>query len=185
MAPLVDELFGKLRGVVRAVCDHMSTLNESHELLSPIERVPEFWDWLAEMGRPGRVKIPQEVYEEVVLPKPENPDVLVDWLSDHREDLVLDEAVEVELVAQVTEQGFANDLSDDEIEKVGRDPFIIAYPIACAPDRCVVTNERSRPGRTRANRHLPDVSHQLLVRCKSTFDLIQELDFRTNWRTPN
>ena len=32
----------------------------------PIERVPEFWDWLVEMGELGRVKIPLEIYEEIV-----------------------------------------------------------------------------------------------------------------------
>ena len=104
-------------------------------------------------------------------------------MTDHRDDLLLDEAVEVDLVAQVTEEGYADDLTDEEIEKVGRDPFLIAYAIADAQERCVVTNERSRPGRTRANRHLPDVSRQLRVRCINAFDLIQELDFRTNWRT--
>ena len=75
---------------------------------------------------------------------------------------------------------FQDDLTDEEIEKVGRDPFLIAYAIGGAPERCVVTNERSRPGRTRANRHLPDVSRQLRVRCINAFDLIQELDFRKN-----
>ena len=149
----------------------------------PIERVPEFWDWLTEIGRLGRVKIPLEIYEEIVLPAPNRPDALVDWLTAHRDDLLLDEAVEVDLVAQVTEQGYADDMTDEEIEKVGRDPFLIAYAIADAQERCVVTNERSRPGRTRANRHLPDVSRQLRVRCINAFDLIQELDFRTNWRT--
>ena len=63
----------------------------------PIERVPEFWDWLAEIGRLGRVKVPQEFYEEIVLPKPEREDVLVDWMTDHRDDLLFDEVVEVDL----------------------------------------------------------------------------------------
>ena len=115
----------------------------------PIERVPEFWEWLAEMGRLGRVKVPQEIYEEIVLPKPDREDVLVDWMTDHRDDLLLDEAVEVDLVAQVTEEGYADDLTDEEIEKVGRDPFLITYAIVGAPDRCVVTNERTN-GRDRA-----------------------------------
>ena len=34
----------------------------------PIARVPEFWDWLLEMGRLGRIKIPLEIYEEVITP---------------------------------------------------------------------------------------------------------------------
>ena len=41
------------------------------------------------------------------------------------EELLLTEAVRVDLVARVTEEGYADDLTDDEIEKVGRDPFLI------------------------------------------------------------
>jgi len=29
----------------------------------PLERVPEFWDWLEFQGGLGRVKLPLEVYE--------------------------------------------------------------------------------------------------------------------------
>ena len=115
----------------------------------PIERVPEFWDWLAAMGELGRVKIPHEIYEEIVLPPPSRPDILVDWLRNHRDTLLLDEQVRVDLVARVTEQGYADDLTDDEIEKIGRDPFLIAYALADVQNRCVITNERSKPSRTR------------------------------------
>lgn len=34
----------------------------------PIERVPEFWDWLAAIGEQGQAKIPLEIYAEVVNP---------------------------------------------------------------------------------------------------------------------
>ena len=148
----------------------------------PIERVPEFWDWLAAMGEPGRVKIPQEIYEEIVLPPPSRKDVLVDWLRNHRDALLLEEQVRVDLVGDVIERGYADDLKDDEIEKIGRDPFLVAYALADVQNRCVVTNEQSRPSRIRANRHLPDVSREFKVSCINTFDLIKELDFRTDWR---
>ena len=148
----------------------------------PIERVPEFWDWLAAMGEPGRVKIPQEIYEEIVLPPPSRKDVLVDWLRNHRDALLLEEQVRVDLVGDVIERGYADDLKDDEIEKIGRDPFLVAYALADVQNRCVVTNEQSRPSRIRANRHLPDVSREFKVLPKNTFDLIKELDFRTDWR---
>ena len=150
----------------------------------PIERVPEFWDWLVAMGELGRVKIPQEFYEEIILPptRPEQPDPLVDWLQKHKEALVLDEEVQENLVQDVTERGYADNLTGDEIIKIGRDPFLIAYALADSPNRCVVTHERSRPGRIRANRRLPDVSLQFNVLPKHTFDMIKELDFRTDWR---
>ena len=150
----------------------------------PIERVPEFWDWLVVMGERGQVKIPQEFYEEILLPppRPDQPDPLVDWLKKHRDALVLEEEVQGNLVRVVTERGYADDLNAAEIIKIGRDPFLIAYALADAPNRCVVTHERSRPGRTRANRHLPDVSRDFDVVPKHTFEMIRELDFRTDWR---
>ena len=148
----------------------------------PIERVPEFWDWLVEMGELGRVKIPLEIYEEIVFPPPSRADVLVDWLTNHRDALLLEEQVQENLVGDVTERGYADDLKDDEIEKIGRDPFLVAYALADVQNRCVVTNEQSRPSRIRANRHLPDVSREFKVLPKNTFDLIKELDFRTDWR---
>ncbi len=148
----------------------------------PIERVPELWDWLIEMSELGIVKTPQEIYEEIVLPLPTRPDRLVGWLRDHRDALLLNDVVGVELVAHVAEQGYADDLTENEIEQIGRDPFLIAYALADIQGRCVVTNERSRPSQTRANRHVPDVSRGFNVRCINAFTLIQELDFRTDWR---
>ena len=146
----------------------------------PIERVPEFWDWLTEMGELGAIKTPQEIYEEIVLPLSAQRDPLVEWLRTHRDAVLLYEEVKIGLVGNVTEQGYADDLTEDEVEKIGRDPFLIAYALADASERCVVTNERSRPSRTRANRHLPDVCQDLHVLCRNTFELIQDLDFRTS-----
>ena len=150
----------------------------------PIERVPEFWDWLVAMGELGRVKIPLEIYEEIILPapRPGQPDPLVDWLKKHKDALVLKEEVQENLVQDVTERGYADDLTAAEIIKIGRDPFLIAYALADAPDRCIVTHEHSKPSRIRANRHLPDVSRQFNVLPIHTFDMIRELDFRTDWR---
>ena len=150
----------------------------------PIARVPEFWDWLLEMGRLGRIKIPQEFYEEVILPPPpkDRPDLLVEWLKTNKDTLVLDEESDVELVTRVTEQGYASDLTDIDIEKIGRDPFLVAYALVDRQERCVVTTEHSKPSRIGINRKLPDVSHDFNVRCINTFALIQELDFRTGWR---
>lgn len=149
----------------------------------PIERVPEFWDWLAAMGKKGLVKVPQEIFEEIVSPPPARYDALVDWLGNHREVLLLNETVREDLVARVTEEGYASDLTDVEIDEIGRDPFLIAYAFADVVNRCVVSNENSKPSRQRANRHVPDLCDGLHVVCCSTFAFIRELDFRTDWRT--
>ena len=148
----------------------------------PLERVPQFWDWLVEMGRLGRVKIPEEIYEEIVVPKPRDPDLLVGWLDAHRDVLVLPEQVRVDLVTCVSDEGYANDLTDDEIEKIGRDPFLVAYALSHRSERCIVTTEHSKPSRSGANRKLPDVCHDFNIYCIDTFTMTRELNFRTNWR---
>lgn len=69
----------------------------------PVERVPEFWDWLLEMGGLGRIKIPQEFFEEVIYPLPpeDRPDPLVEWLKTNKEVIVLDEEPSVDLVSRI------------------------------------------------------------------------------------
>ena len=42
---------------------------------------------------------------------------MVEWLKENSETLVLGEEATVELVSCVTEEGYANDLTDVEIEK--------------------------------------------------------------------
>lgn len=148
----------------------------------PIERVPEFWDWLAEMGQLGLVKVARENYEEVVPPSPSRPDALVVWLRLHEDVMVLDEQVNVGLVAHVVEHGYGHDLTEAEIQKLGRDPFLIAYALADIAERCIVTTEHSKPKQIRANRHVPDVSDVLNVPWCNTFDLIRNLNFHTRWR---
>ena len=150
----------------------------------PIERVPEFWEWLLEMGKLDRIKIPQEFYEEVIFPRPpkDKKDPLVEWLKNYKDTLVLDEEAVVDQVTRVLEHGYASDLTDEELIKIGRDPFLVAYALVNLQKRSVVTTEHSRPSRHRANRKLPDVCNDFDVRCINTFTLIQELDFGTGWR---
>ena len=147
-----------------------------------IERVPEFWDWLLEMATSGRVKIPEENFEEIVRPQPENPDPLIDWALANRDNIVLNETVIESSVGWITAQGYAEDLSDIEIEKLGRDPFLMAYAHVDPDNRVVVTTEVSASSKTRANRKIPDVCQDLGIRSIDTFELIRELDFRTDWK---
>ncbi|MCY4673131.1 MAG: DUF4411 family protein [Bacteroidetes bacterium] len=78
-----------------------------------------------------------------------------------------------------------SDLNDEDIRKIGRDPFLIAYALRDPEKRVVVTTEVSKPKRERANRHIPDVCKDLKVRCCNTFEFIRELNFRTDWQSTN
>ena len=145
----------------------------------PLGRVPEFWDWLADRGAKQRTKIPLEMYEEVLAGQ---KDDLTVWLKQNRVALLLDEKVDRRLVAQVTDAGYAADLKDVEVERLGRDPFLIAYALADPDRRTVVTTEVSRPSKRRANRHIPDVCEDLKVHHCNTYEFIKALDFTTGWR---
>ena len=145
----------------------------------PLERVPEFWEWLVDRGNRQRAKIPVEMYEEVLAGK---DDALTLWLKANRGALLFDENVAPKLVARVTESGYAPDLSDEEVERLGRDPFLIAYALSDSSQRIVVTTEVSKPRKQRANRHIPDVCQDLGVSCCNTFKFIEALDFTTSRR---
>jgi len=144
----------------------------------PIGRVPEFWEWIEYNGTEDRVKLPLEVYEEFKVGK----DDLAMWAKEIEEALLLNENADPAIVSRVVVDGYAADLADDEVEKLGRDPFLIAYALSAPEDRCVVTTEVSKPKRERANRHIPDVCADLGIRCCNTFELVRELDFKTGWK---
>lgn len=147
----------------------------------PIGRVPEFWEWIVHNGTKGHVKIPIEVYEEIK----DGKDNLAKWAKDPEvnEALLLNEESDPSIVARVVNDGYAPDLTDEEVEKVGRDPFLMAYALAAPGDRCIVTTERSKPKRQRANRHLPDVCVELRIPSCNTFELVVALDFTTRWKS--
>lgn len=147
----------------------------------PISRVQEFWDWLVYMGEQGRVKIPIEVYEEIK--EGNDKDDLAIWTKKNKTEtaLLFNEEVDVSLVSKVTDEGYAADLTDDEVEEIGRDPFLIAYALVSSDDRCVVTTERSKPKRQRANRHVPDVCNDFGIKYCDTFEFVRELNFSTKW----
>ena len=143
----------------------------------PITRVPEFWRWLCFHAEAGNLSMPLEMYEEVSG----SEDELGEWLRQDsvKDVLILREEADPVLVDRVVVQGYAPDLTDDELEKVGRDPFLIAYALAGWPERCVVTTEGSKPSRQRANRHVPDVCRTFQIDVCNTFQLTRRLDFRT------
>ena len=146
----------------------------------PIDRVPEFWEWLVHVGKVGKVKIPIEIFEEIK----EGNDALAIWAKrqEVEEALLLNEDVEVVLVSEVIDRGYAVDLTDDEVEKLGRDPFLIAYALKDKGNRCVVTTEASKPNAQRANRRLPDVCGSFEIPCCNTFKFISYLNFSTKWK---
>lgn len=156
-----------------------NVLISAHREYYPHHRVPQFWEWLAHICAEGKAKIPLECYEEITDGK---DDWLAEWAKANRKALVLEEDSDPQVVAHVTEKGYAPDLTDDEIETIGRDPFLVAH--ALNKDRCVVTTEVSKPGKQRQNRKLPDVCNDFGVKWSHTFPVLDALGFSTGWEPP-
>lgn len=163
-----------------------NTLIDAKRDYFEFDRVPEFWEWLEHQGALGNIKIPIEVYEEFEEPRRADGtrDALSEWASQSniRSALLLEEDVDSALLAHVTFAGYCPDPTDQEIETMGRDPFLVAHALSAPQQRIIVTTEISKPKRQRANRKLPDVCNDLGIRTINSFQLLRELNFRTNWK---
>jgi Domain of unknown function (DUF4411) len=162
-----------------------NTLIDAKRDYYPIDRVPEFWSWLVYQGLQGSIKIPIEVYEEFsdTKDKDGNKDALASWAEEVevREALLFEEEAEQDLVARITYGGYVANPTDDELEKMGRDPFLLSYALKDLENRCIVTTEVSKPSRQGGNRHVSDVCRDFDIHCINNFLMIKEMNFSTSW----
>lgn len=151
-----------------------NVLIQAHEDYYPVDRIPPFWAWLLEMAAQNTIKLPRVVFDEITPP----PGPLADWIKQKkvRDLMILNEPIARARVTHVLVHGYAPDLTDVEIEKIAKDPFLVAAAMA-APDRVVVTREVSKPKRQRANRKVPDVCNVFGVPVITDFQLYRVLKF--------
>ncbi|MBZ0257492.1 DUF4411 family protein [bacterium] len=137
-----------------------------------LDQVPEYWEWLIYNGNKGNIKIPVG----------RKDDLLVEWIKNAMVEtsLLLEEEVVQEHLQRVVYEGYADDLTDDEIESIGRDPFLISYAVQ-RKNYCIVTTEVSKPAARRQNRKIPDVCEFFSIECCNPFQMNRALNFRTNW----
>lgn len=146
-----------------------------------LDGVPEFWEWVDHQATNGHIKIPVEMLEEI-LAGSKKDDPLLDWMKGHKDVLRLEENVDAALVNRVVTEGYAPDLTDDELIEVGQDPFLIAYALAKPAERIVVTVEVSSPSKKRQNRKIPDVCNYFGVSSRNPFEVYRALGFSTTWK---
>lgn len=141
------------------------------------KRVPEFWRWLLHQGQGGAVKLPAEIYAEVES----GTDELAAWMHDPitKKALLFTEPSKPVSVQQVLRL-YGDTLTEADLLTIGQDPFLIAAALGHA-DRCVVTAEVSKPTRTGARRHVPDICKDCSVTWINPVNFISELDFTTDW----
>ena len=145
----------------------------------PLKRVPEFWKWLLNRCRAGEVKIPSEIYNEVVPPG-RRDDELTKWMRKNRRSIELPEVTRKNEVDHVIRSQYVRNPTLADLDRMRRDPYLIAYANRRSGQRKVVTTEHSRPSTLGANRKIPDVCKALGVPCIDTYKFIRELDFRTD-----
>lgn len=146
-----------------------------------IDQVPSFWTWLTHQGSSGILKIPSEIFNEVGSGSDKEP--FYKWRKDKltAESLVLAEAVDITILQKVINDGYASDLTDDQLISIGADPFLVAYAVADS-SRTVVTMEVSKPSAKRNHRKLPDVCKQFDVKCITTFQMTRKLGWHVEWK---
>ncbi len=148
----------------------------AHEDYYPIDRIPQFWTWLAALGEAGAAKVPYEIYGEIAV----STGPLHDWLTDAAisKAILFDQKIDPANLNLVLTQGYASDLNDSEIEEIGQDPFLIGYALADVANFTVVTKEVSAPSKQRANRRVPDVCKTFGIRSINDFEFYRELNFK-------
>lgn len=152
-----------------------NTLIRANADYYPIERIPHFWEWLIERGKEGRVKIPNEIADEITAGR----DDVAEWLKqeDAKSALRLAERVDVAALRRVVTIGYAPDLDSTEMQKIGKDPFLVSYALGRS-ERTVVTKEQPRPSKQRANRRVPDVCDACGVPWMNDFAFYRDANFR-------
>lgn len=159
-----------------------NTLIDANRDYYGLNSVPQFWDWLIHMGEQGNVKIPLEIYEELKVGNKE--DALRNWVmrEDVKTALLYVEEADPLLVARVLNDGYGQNLTDIQIEKIGRDPFLISYALNDIGNIVIVTTENSKPSITEpSNKKIPDVCNTLGIVHTHTFIFTKALGFRTDW----
>ena len=140
-------------------------------------RVNQYWDWIKFQAAEGKVKIPKQILQEVA----EKNDFVANWTKEYRSDLILDDQVDSILLDRVITEGYAHDLTDEEIEQVGKDPFLIVYALKNPEERIVVTAEKHSTKLKRHKRRIPNVCDDLGIMHCDQWKLGRDLDFRTDW----
>ena len=147
-----------------------------------LNRIPQFWDWLIDQGARGNAKLPAEIHDEIA----NGSDALAAWVKDKdvKEALLLDETPDPQLVRRCLRDGYQSHdprFTDRELQKIGRDAFLVAYGIADA-GRVIVTREVSKRTKRLGSSKLPDACDDCGVKWTTDFEMYRMLNFNLNSR---
>lgn len=130
----------------------------------------------------GNVKIPAEIHDEIAG----GTDALAVWVnaSEVRDALLLDESPDPVLVRRCLRDGYQSNhpkFTERELQKIGRDAFLVAYGLADA-SRVIVTREVSKRTKRLGASKLPDACDDCGVRWTTDFEMYRILNFNLSGR---
>jgi len=158
-----------------------NTIMEAHDTFYPVDRIPQFWEWLQKQGEAGLVKMPYEIHDEF----DGKHGLHVEWITspEVKAALLLDENADPGLVQSAIDNGYqGQDPAFDDIQhtKYGKDPFLVAYALVNPADRIVVTREVSKRTQRLGNTKLPDACDDCGIAWINDFGLYTQLNFNLN-----
>lgn len=160
-----------------------NTIMEAHGTFYPVDRIPQFWEWLQAQGEAGLVKMPYEIHSEFEG----RHGLHVEWINspEVKAALLLEEDADPALVQRVINVGYQGmDPAFDDIQhtKYGKDPFLVAYALVNPAERIVVTREVSKRTRRLGNTKLPDACDDCGIDWINDFALYSRLNFDLSGR---
>lgn len=149
------------------------------------DQVPEFWAWLLHLAGSKQIGMPREALDEILDGKPHyGKDLLYDWARNKDNEKLLDlGSADMSNVQRVLDEGYASNLTEDQINTLRADPFVVAHALTDYGARCVVSNEHSKPTRQPHNRKIPDACAKLGVPCVSAPMFLRMMKFSTGWNS--
>lgn len=150
-----------------------SLLIQAKDEFYPMKRFWQVWDWLETKAINGQIKIPIEIFGELL----NYNDGLSEWAKVRKAILVIDEKIAHLPQIYYTGYEFKDEPTEKQIEIMGKDPFLINYCINDIQNRTAVSNEYSKPARKEQNRKIPDVCKNLGINHINMPQLLNDLDF--------
>jgi hypothetical protein len=132
-------------------------LIDAKNLHFPLDRKPEFWNWLLLLGKNGVLKIPEAVHQEMAR----GNDELASWVDTHQNIFHCRTEECIFFLPQAL-AGYG-DPTEADLEFLKADPYVVAHAMAVGGS--VVTGEKPKDTAVIKNKKIPTVCEGLRVPC--------------------
>lgn len=133
--------------------------------------IPSYWDTLDQLGKQGRIFLPQMVFEEITR----SDDKLLKWLKTSN---IAIRPITEPVIRCLKDIFDANPLHEHLVDSVKQrslaDPWVIAHAIH--EKACVVTKETKNTASNSSRIRIPNVCDNMKVRWINDFQFIEEIN---------